>query len=155
MHDRNLLLLIEEDIAPAQQLLALLQHESLALHGRDMPLLENILAQKQSLIVLLEQHGRKRTEILQHLKLTADRNGLAILAQHSHLGGDLLARGDLLTGLLADCQAVNEQNGKLIRLQQLTTANQMRILMGGETPSLYDARGSTSKLAKPRPLSQA
>ncbi len=155
MHDRNLLLLIEEDIAPAQQLLALLQHESLALHGRDMPLLENILAQKQSLIVLLEQHGRKRTEILQHLKLTADRNGLEILAQHSHLGADLLARGDLLTGLLADCQAANEQNGKLIRLQQLTTANQMRILMGGETPSLYDARGSTSKLAKPRPLSQA
>jgi len=155
MHDRNLLQLIEEDIAPAQQLLGLLKHESLALHGRDMPLLEAILAQKQSLIVLLEQHGRKRSEILLTLKLTADRNGLQVLAEHTHLGADLLARGDLLTGLLADCQAVNEQNGKLIRLQQLTTANQMRILMGGETPSLYDARGSTSKLAKPRPLSQA
>ncbi|QKZ03589.1 MULTISPECIES: flagella synthesis protein FlgN [Pseudomonas] len=155
MHDRNLLLLIEEDIAPAQQLLALLQQESVALHGRDMPLLENILAQKQSLIVLLEQHGRKRTEILLTLKLPADHSGLEILAQHSQLGPDLLARGDLLTGLLADCRAVNEQNGKLIHLQQLTTANQMRILMGGEPPSLYDARGSTSKLAKPRPLSQA
>ena len=155
MHDRNLLLLIEEDIAPAQQLLALLQQESLALQGRDMPLLENFLAHKQSLIVLLEQHGRKRTEILLNLKLTADRNGLETLAQHTHLGADLLARGDLLTGLLADCQAVNEQNGKLIRLEQLATANQMRILMGGEPPSLYDARGTTSKLAKPRPLSQA
>ncbi|MDE1163849.1 MAG: flagellar protein FlgN [Pseudomonas sp.] len=155
MHDRSLLLLIEEDIAPAQQLLELLQHEALALHGRDMPLLENILAQKQSLIVLLEQHGRKRSQILQGLKLTADRNGLVTLAQHSSLGNDLLARGDLLTGLLAECQAINEQNGRLIRVQQMSTVNQMRILMGGEPPSLYDARGSTSKLAKPRPLSQA
>ena len=57
MHDTNLLQLITDDFAPAQQLLELLQTESLALHGRDMPLLEDILARKQALIILLEQHG--------------------------------------------------------------------------------------------------
>jgi flagella synthesis protein FlgN len=51
MHDTNLLQLIIDDFAPAQQLLELLQTESLALHGRDMPLLEEILARKQSLII--------------------------------------------------------------------------------------------------------
>ncbi|MPQ72041.1 flagellar export chaperone FlgN, partial [Pseudomonas sp. MWU12-2323] len=64
MHDTNLLQLINDDLAPAQQLLELLRAESVALHGRDMPLLEDILAQKQALVILLEQHGRKRTEIL-------------------------------------------------------------------------------------------
>ena len=58
MHDQMLLQLMEDDIAPAHQLLELLKAESLALHGRDMLLLENILAQKQSLIVELEQQGK-------------------------------------------------------------------------------------------------
>jgi flagella synthesis protein FlgN len=77
MHDTNLLQLINDDFAPAQQLLELLQTESLALHGRDMPLLEEILAHKQALIILLEQHGRKRSEILASLNLPTDRQGLS------------------------------------------------------------------------------
>jgi len=81
MHDTNLLQLITDDFAPAQRLLALLQTESLALHGRDMPLLEEILAEKQALIILLEQHGRKRSEILASLNLPLTRAGLEQLAQ--------------------------------------------------------------------------
>ena len=80
MHDTNLLQLITDDFAPAQHLLELLQTESLALHGRDMPLLEEILAQKQALIILLDQHGRKRDnrkacriEIGEHKKDARDR----------------------------------------------------------------------------------
>ena len=51
MHDTTLLQLIEDDIAPMQELLDLLHKEAIALHGRDMPLLEQILARKQSLII--------------------------------------------------------------------------------------------------------
>lgn len=40
MHDITLLQLIEDDIAPTQELLDLLQQESVALHGRDMAPLE-------------------------------------------------------------------------------------------------------------------
>ncbi|AZC25057.1 MULTISPECIES: flagellar protein FlgN [Pseudomonas] len=155
MHDTNLLQLINDDLAPAQQLLELLRAESLALHGRDMPLLEDILAQKQALIVLLEQHGRKRTLLLDSLGLPANREGLEQVASHSSLGEQLLEQSDLLTQLLTDCQATNELNGRSIQIQQATTANQLKILNGGEPPALYDARGSTSMLAKPRPLSQA
>ncbi|AZC32796.1 flagellar protein FlgN [Pseudomonas chlororaphis] len=155
MHDTNLLQLITDDFAPAQQLLELLGTESLALHGRDMPLLEDILAQKQALIILLEQHGRKRSEILASLNLPVSRTGLEQLASHSSIGDQLLAQSDVLTQMLADCQAANELNGRSIQVQQATTANQLKILTGGEPPALYDARGSTAKLAKPRPLSQA
>ena len=155
MHDTTLLQLIIDDFAPAQQLLELLQTESLALHGRDMPLLEEILASKQALITLLEQHGRKRSEILASLNLPTTRQGLEQLASHSSIGERLLSQSDVLTDLLAQCQAANANNGQSILVQQAATANQLKILTGGEPPALYDARGSTSKLAKPRQLSQA
>ncbi|MNO92105.1 FlgN protein [compost metagenome] len=154
MHDTTLLQLIEHDIAPMEELLDLLQKEAVALHGRDMPLLEQILARKQSLIILLEQHGQRRSQLLTSLGLTADRAGVqAVAAQSPH--GDLMLRHlDMLSALMDNCQQVNETNGRIIQVQQHVTANQMRILMGGESPSLYDSRGTTSPLAKPRALSQ-
>jgi flagella synthesis protein FlgN len=120
-----------------------------------MPLLEEILAHKQALIILLEQHGRKRSEILASLNLPTNRQGLEQLASQSSIGERLLGQSDVLTDLLAQCQAANVNNGQSILVQQAATANQLKILTGGEPPALYDARGSTSKLAKPRPLSQA
>ena len=153
MHDNNLLQLITDDVAPAQQLLELLGQESLALHGRDMQLLEHILASKQGLIILLEQHGRRRSEILASLGLPTDRNGLEQLAAHSSIGEQLLAQSDVLSQLLSDCREANERNGRSIQVQQASTANQLRILNGGESPTLYDARGSTAMLVK-RSLSQ-
>jgi len=155
MHDTNLLQLITDDFAPAQYLLELLQTESLALHGRDMPQLEEILAQKQAMIVLLEQHGRKRSEILVSLNLPTNRDGLEQLASQSSIGDELLSNSDELTRLLKACHDLNTLNGRSIQVQQAATANQLKILNGGEPPSLYDARGSTAMLAKPRPLSQA
>ena len=154
-HDEHLLQLIIDDLAPTQQLLELLREESLALYGRDMPLLEEILARKQSLIVLLEQHGKKRSQILISLGLPADHDGLAQLASHSTVGDQLLAQSKELNQLLTQCQEANLLNGQSIQLQQATTANQLRILHGGEPPALYNAQGSTSRLVKPSTRSQA
>ncbi|BBP57812.1 flagellar protein FlgN [Pseudomonas sp. St316] len=155
MHDTHLLQLIIDDFVPAQQLLELLQAESVALHGRDMPLLENILAQKQALIILLDQHGRKRSEILASLSLPASPDGLEQLASQSTLGDQLRSQSKVLNDLLAQCQATNARNGQSILMQQAATANQLRILNGGEIPTLYDASGSTARMVKHRPLSQA
>lgn len=154
-HDEHLLQLIIDDLAPTQHLLELLKEESLALYGRDMRLLGEILARKQSLIVLLEQHGKKRSEILISLGLPADHDGLAQLASHSSVGDQLLAQSTELNQLLTECQEANLLNGQSIQLQQATTANQLRILHGGEPPALYNAQGSTSRLVKPSTRSQA
>ncbi|WP_028694567.1 flagella synthesis protein FlgN [Pseudomonas cremoricolorata] len=154
MHDTTLLHLIEQDIAPTQELLELLQSEAVALHGRDMPLLETILARKQSLIVLLEQHGRSRAQLLGELGLSADRDGVQALAAQSAQGEVLMQRLDLLSQLLDTCHQVNETNGRIIQVQQHVTSNQLRILMGGDSPSLYDSRGGTSPMARRRALSQ-
>jgi flagella synthesis protein FlgN len=154
MQDTNLLQLITDDMAPAQQLLELLRAESLALHGRDMIEMEHILAQKQALVILLEQHGRKRSQILSGLGLSPDRKGLLELAKNSSLGETLITAGDELSALIVECQTLNEQNGGSIKMQQMATAHQLQILTG-DSPTLYDSRGSTSGRARPRPLSQA
>ena len=153
MHDTTLLQLIEDDIAPTQQLLELLESESVALHGRDMVLLENILARKQSLIVLLDQQGQRRNHLLTSLGLTANRAGVQAVAAQSPNGTLMLQQLDVLTQLMDACQKVNETNGRIIQMQQHATATQIRIL-GGDAPSLYNSRGATSPMAKPRALSQ-
>ncbi|MCV9919398.1 MULTISPECIES: flagella synthesis protein FlgN [Pseudomonas] len=154
MHDTTLLQLIEDDIAPTQELLELLQSEAVALHGREMVALEEILARKQSLIILLEQQGQRRNNLLASLGLSANRAGVQALAAQSPNGDLILQQLDVLTHLMDTCQQVNETNGRIIQMQQQVTANQIRILNGGDSPSLYDSRGATSPLAKPRALSQ-
>ena len=154
MQDTNLLQLITDDMAPAQQLLELLHAESIALHGRNMAELERILAQKQALVILLEQHGRKRSQILSGLGLSPDRKGLVELANSSSLGETLIKSGDDLSALIVECQKLNEHNGTSNKMQQMATAHQLQILVG-DSPTLYDSRGSTSGRARPRPLSQA
>ncbi|KXG82492.1 flagellar protein FlgN [Pseudomonas mosselii] len=154
MHDTTLLQLIENDIAPTQELLELLQNEAIALHGRDMLALEQILARKQSLIILLEQQGKRRSQLLLELGLSADREGAQALAAQSSNGEAIMSRLDALGELMDACRQVNETNGRIIQVQQQTTANQIRILQGGDSPSLYDSRGGTSPMAKPRALSQ-
>lgn len=155
MQDTTLLQLITEDIAPTQRLLEILNAESLALHGRNMGEMEHVLAQKQALVIVLEQHGRKRTQLLMSLGLSPDRAGLEEVARHSTVGEALLIAGDELSALIAQCKVINELNGSLIQVQQVNTAHQLRIINGGDTPTLYDARGSTSGKLRPRPLSQA
>jgi len=154
MHDITLLQLIEDDIAPTQELLDLLEQEAVALHGRDMAPLEGILARKQSLIVLLEQQGIRRHNLLTSLGLSADRAGVQAVAAQSPNGEVIMQQLKVLTELMETCQKVNETNGRIVQVQQHVTANQIRILMGGDSPSLYDSRGATSPLAKPRALSQ-
>ncbi len=146
MQDTTLLQMITDDMLPTRQLHELLQAESLILQGRDMGEMEHVLAQKQALVILLEQHG---------LGLPSNRQGLEQLASHSDIGEQLLAAADELNALIAECQTLNERNGSLIQMQQVSTAHQLRILNGGDTPTLYDSRGSTAGRARPRPLSQA
>ena len=92
--------------------------------------------------------------MLAGLGLSANRAGIQAVAAQSANGEVLMQQLDVLTQLMDTCRQVNETNGRIIQVQQHVTNNQIRILMGGDSPSLYDSRGSTSLLAKPRALSQ-
>lgn len=76
------------------------------------------------------------------------------VAAQSPNGEIILQQLDVLTQLMDACQKVNETNGRIIQVQQYATANQIRILMGGDSPSLYDSRGATSPMDRPQALGQ-
>ena len=155
MHDTKLLHLFNEDIGTAQRLLELIDAEFQALSGRDLPCLEKLLDEKLPLLSLLDQHGNSRSQLLASQQLSADRQGLETLASRSAQGPELLARSDELGQLLERCREANLRNGRLIRANQASLSSVLGILRGGETPGLYDSRGSTAKISQQRPLSQA
>ncbi|MCY1346771.1 FlgN protein [compost metagenome] len=156
MHEMTLLQLLDEDIGAARRLLELIETEFQALGERDLARLENLLGEKQPLLAQLAQHGNQRSQIMASLQLGSDRAGLEALASRSAEGAELLARSDELSALLEECQAANLRNGRVIRTSQTSVRSVLGILRGGgDTPDLYDSRGSTARIAGQRPLSQA
>ncbi|MFC3609298.1 flagella synthesis protein FlgN [Stutzerimonas tarimensis] len=147
---------LTDDIGLARQLLALAETELEALSRRDLPRLEEVLAQKQPLIVQLSQHGSERATLLRANRLDMDRQGLVNLTQGSDEQAQILSAADELGELLEGCRAVNERNGRLIRSNQAAIGSMLGILRGqADTPNLYDSRGSTARVSHQRPLSQA
>ncbi|MGE8501834.1 MAG: flagella synthesis protein FlgN [Pseudomonas sp.] len=155
MHDTALLDLFTTDIGTAEQLLELIDAEFQALSERDLPRLDGLLNDKQPLLALLQQHGNERSRLLQSAGLSADRDGLSALAANSTQGEQLLARSEELSNLLQRCQEANLRNGRLVRANQASVRSVLGILRGGETPGLYDSRGSAARIAQQRPLTQA
>jgi flagella synthesis protein FlgN len=155
MTDTSLLHLFTSDIGTAEQLLELIDNEFQALTERDLPRLDGLLNDKQPLLALLQQHGNERSRLLQNAGLTADRDGLRALAAKSAQGEQLLVRSEELSHLLQRCQEANLRNGRLVRANQASVRSVLGILRGGETPGLYDSRGSAARIAQQRPLSQA
>lgn len=153
--DLALLQLFLDDIRHATRLLELTETEFQALSQRDLPLLERVLAEKQPLLALLDQHGGQRKRSMTSLDLPADHQGLQRLAARSAQGEQLLQSADRLSELLERCKALNARNGRLIRANQLMVGKLLGLLRGDDHPALYDSRGATTGTSRQRPLSEA
>ena len=147
MHDAAVLEQLTDDIGIARQLLELIDQEFAALGDRNLVELEATLSKKQPLLALLGQHSAQRSQWLVDQRLSPDRAGLEIAASRIEQGEALLEQAKLLE---------TERNGRLIRANQSTLGEMLKILQGkDDTPSLYDNRGSAAKNKQQRPLSQA
>lgn len=151
----DLLTSFNDDINHAKRLLALLDEEFEALKNRQLDILQNILAEKQPLLTLLNQHAESRNRLLTSLNHSADRQGIQAYARQISQSDTLVPAADHLSELLAQCQSANLRNGKLIRANQTSSTHLLGILRGGEPTSLYDSRGSKARIQQHRPLSQA
>ena len=149
-----LLSLINGDIEAATALLQLIDDEYQALQARDLDALQTLLDHKLPLLQRLDHSGRERALVLQQTGNSADRQGLAQLAQSTG-NEQLLARGDELAALLDQCQDANQRNGRIIRAGQASTGRLLDILRGQDMPNLYDRRGGATQGNRQRPLSQA
>jgi flagella synthesis protein FlgN len=151
----DLLTSFNEDINHAKRLLVLLDEEFEALKNRQLERLQSILAEKQPLLTLLNQHADSRSQLLASHNLSTDRLGIQTYASQIGHSDALMHAADQLAELLVQCQSGNVRNGRLIRANQTSSTSLLGILRGGEPTSLYDSRGSKARIQQHRPLSQA
>ncbi|GGJ90111.1 flagella synthesis protein FlgN [Pseudomonas matsuisoli] len=156
MPQTALLQLFEEDIVHADRLVELIDAEFEALRDRELDRLQTILAEKQPLLALLDQHARSRGDLMRKAQLSADRQGLEALAARSPDGALLIEKSEALNERLERCREYNLRNGRLINANQAAVGKLVSILRGGnDTPNLYDRRGTTARGGYQRPLSEA
>jgi flagella synthesis protein FlgN len=155
MSTTYLLSLFNQDIATAEQLLTLIESEFAALGKQDFTCLQQVMTEKLPLLAQLEQHGKERTRKLLENNLTADLDGLTMLAAHTNHGDDLLAAGEQLNILLQRCKTANLRNGRIISSNRKFTEKMLCVIRGNEAPALYDSSGGTARPGGTRPLSQA
>lgn len=151
----DLLSSLNNDINHAKRLLVLIDDEFDSLRNRKLEHLQGILAEKQPLLSLLSQQADTRNQLLISCNLSTDRAGMEVYARQTSQAIEIMAAVDQLAELLDKCQSGNLRNGRLIRANQASSASLLGILRGGETPSLYDSRGSKARIQQYRPLSQA
>ena len=147
--------LFVEDVAHAEQLLALIESEHQALASHDLPILEALVNQKQPLLLLLGQHANTRHEILRQHNVSIDRAGLAQLVSLHGADAELLVMADRLAFIIEACQRANERSGSLILSSQKSVGKILNLLRGADATNLYNQKGNASGSIQARPLSQA
>ena len=124
--------LLDRQIAALEAVLEVLGLENTALRDRDVAALEQISNRKQERLAdaaTLEQHRRE---------LAPDPDAMERLAENAAVA----ERWARLLDLTRVCRDQNEENGRVIRLQQRRVENTLTLLRGsGGQPDLYGPDG--------------
>ena len=146
---------IEHDSQCCTELLALIEHEYVALQQRNLNNLEELLNAKQALLAQLDQGASQRSQLLEQHGLKADLDSLKHLAQEADDGKTLLDQAQHLSAQLHLCQEANLRNGRLIQASQHNTRQMLNLLRGNSPQDLYDKQGGAARISSSRPISQA
>lgn len=145
--------LIDQDISLSQQFVSLLQGEREALDQRDYQRFQQLLAEKQPLLALLEQHSQQRKQQLQAMGLETEAATLELLQQQSPATADKWRQ---LEKLWLQCQQLNNDNQQAVQRTQKTVQQLLGILRGKDTSTqTYDQQGSTRNSGGGRSISNA
>lgn len=137
--------MISVDITTAESLIALMTHERELLEQRQHDGLADLIEQKNNLLSSLGENALQRQSLLQSLNLQADAEGWeTLLSTHPALN-DCRTPWKKLTQLFAECQRLNEINGKMINRSRQTLGNLLNIVRGqSAAPALYNQSGVAS-----------
>ncbi|WP_022963251.1 flagella synthesis protein FlgN [Halopseudomonas pelagia] len=138
----------------AEAFTALLDQEHKALVDRDMPALEELLAEKAPLVSALSQHDRAIIAYCQQAGIQPGESLEQHLAVTQPL--TLLSTYQAFKEALQRCQIANERNARLIRHSQQATAQLLDLLrnQGESSQNIYDSQGLASKSGTPRNLTK-
>lgn len=149
---------IDQDLQICNNLLQLLKAERQALDERNFALLEEIIYQKSTALQSLERSADQRAAWLRDNPTAAPDAALedqwtALLTQSAP---QLVTRWESLRTLLAECQAANDVNGRLLSRKQATYAQLLKVMRGQtESANLYSPKGSARGRPPGQPLGSA
>lgn len=136
--------LVDQDLTSSLALLHTLEKEQEALQERDHEQLRELLEEKTALLNTLDAGSVQRAEILRELQQPNDQYAWESLidAMGDH---DLKDHWTSLKDTIADCQQLNEVNGKIIARSQQSVQSLMQILRGDNgQQNLYTSSGTTN-----------
>jgi flagella synthesis protein FlgN len=148
--------MIAQDTIAIHQLKALLVHERSLLEKRQHEELPDIITQKDQLLDTLAQSAKQRQQLLQNMGLKTDaQTWQDLLSAHAALV-PLREPWQTLTQEFAECQRLNDINGKMIARSKQTLVNLLNILRGQvAAPQLYNQSGATTNGASSHTLAKA
>ncbi|MCL1038738.1 flagellar protein FlgN [Shewanella submarina] len=129
---------IRRDLADYARLQELLTAQRQLMLGRDNDgLVEHNRVQDQ-LVAQLAQSASQRSQLLQRIGVTADAAGVEKLlkAMPASVAGQVQTMWQRLMALGAECQAANEQNGRLLVRQQELIRDLLQQSPSSQTSSL-------------------
>lgn len=149
---------IDQDLQTCDNLLQLLKAERQALDERNFALLEEIIYQKSTALQSLENSANQRAVWLRDNPAGATDTPLEdqwtqLLDQAAP---QLVARWETLRTRLAECQATNDVNGRILSRKQATYAQLLKVMRGQtESANLYSPKGSAGSRPPGQPLGSA
>lgn len=134
--------MLVQDSAAIAQLKQLLEQERSLLEQRKQDGLHQIIEQKSIVVDQLNQNAKQRQQILEALDLPANAKGWDLFLQRNASTMPLINDWRLVVSEFAECQKMNDINGKMVARSQQTLNHLLDLLRGkGPAPSLYTAQG--------------
>lgn len=138
--------MLAQDSAALAQLKQLLIQERELLEQRKQDGMQEIINQKASAVDQLNNSAKIRHQILTTLGLSTNADGWDMFLQRNALTIPLRDEWKNLVNEFAECQKMNDVNGKMIARSQ-QTINHLLNLLRGKTPapSLYTSKGTQTQ----------
>lgn len=137
--------MLAQDTATIEQLTQLLTTERDHLQARQFEQLPELLEAKDQLLAQLAAHSQQRQQWLTQANLDRDQHGWLEFLHGRADTRALIEPWQTLTERFAQCQELNEVNGKIIGRSRQTLGQLLNIVRGQVSgPQLYNADGATA-----------
>lgn len=148
--------ILDEALADANTMRALLAREHDALAARDAAAIDAIVAEKSAQLATVGRNNDQRVARLSAAGLPTDSDRIEEALTRPGSDSNQLARWRQLKLLLSENQRRNEINGTIIREQAFRTRRKLALLRGeASDPAGYGPRGNTAPGSGTRVLARA
>ncbi|MDQ2075459.1 flagella synthesis protein FlgN [Marinimicrobium sp. ABcell2] len=137
--------MLAQDTANVEQLSQLLTAEREHLEAREHEHLPALIEAKEQLLAHLGQHSQVRQQWLEQANLSRDQHGWIEFLHGRADTRALIEPWQALIERFAQCQELNEVNGKIIGRSRQTLGQLLNLLRGQVSgPQLYNSEGGTA-----------